>query len=80
MAIIGRAGRVLYQIVAIDDQCDACGARDVLGICYGPRLPVICIECLKGAVMVSEFWTRVPGPAPTFTASQVRAIPPGGGA
>ncbi len=78
MAIIGRHARVLYQVVSIDDQCDTCGARDVLGICYGPALPVICFECLRGGVMMADLWGAAPG-TPRFSASEVRGFSRGGG-
>lgn len=33
-------------VVLIDDKCDACEARQVRGVSWGYRRPVLCLECL----------------------------------
>lgn len=78
MAIIGRGGRVWYSVVSIDDGCDACAARNVFGICFGPGLPVLCFDCLAGAVDVVDMWKRLEQPSdppqrlPDTTSSETR--------
>lgn len=57
------------RVVSIDDQCDTCGARNVLGVCYGPALPVLCVDCIVAGAMLLA---RVTGIPPFVAASKVR--------
>lgn len=72
MAIIGRGGLVLLQVVAIDDQCDACLESGGRGICFGAGRAVLCFECIKSAGKVVPVWDEIPGGPPSHQSSGMR--------
>jgi hypothetical protein len=72
MAIVGRGGLVLLQVVGIDDHCDACRERGAQGICFGPGRAVICFACIKSARIVIEPWEHIPGEPPQHRSSERR--------
>jgi hypothetical protein len=38
----------------IDDQCDACGAKGLMGVSWGHKKPVLCEKCLRFAVTLLQ--------------------------
>jgi hypothetical protein len=57
-------------MVYIDDECDACGHKGVMGVSWGYDAPVLCVPCLlTGAEICARF---VPPDRPLPTSGPAR--------